>query len=223
MKPYNGIPGNDIYFYAKGHRPRGVIHVGMNDGREIPWYLYIGYKSVLGFEPIPEVFIQTCLDFKEEIQAGLVRLENYALGNPSNIEILKGISLNIPRLKETLVEATMGGSALPELQLPPEYEIGRTIKVPILPFDFWADANLKDMSLYDTLVIDVQGMELEVLKGFGSYLLAIQFLVVECSEVPIFKGEVPAQIIVDYLTRRGFRQETPIGKHDDIMFVRVTK
>ncbi len=73
---------------------------------------------------------------------------------------------------------------------------------------------------YNTLVIDVQGMELQVLRGFGEQLKEFSFLVVECSEVPMFEGEAPADAVIDYLLEMGFLQDSPVYSHDDVMFIR---
>lgn len=217
--PYNG-PGKDNFFLLQGRRPRGVIHVGINDGEEIPWYLIAGYWPILGFEPNPEVFEQTYEDFTPEINQNRVFLYNLALGNPSDDEIIEGKNLRIPRRKVDKVEATKGGSLLPEFSLSDEYEIGRLISVPILPFNLWATNNNINVDLYDLLIIDVQGMELDVLKGFGNFLNKMKYLVVECSELPVYQGEAFASDVVKYLRRKGFIQQTPILSHNDILFMR---
>ena len=76
---------------------------------------------------------------------------------------------------------------------------------------------LKD---YNCLVVDVQGMELQVLKGFGPHLDGMDCLNIECSEVPIYGGEAPASEVVAWLGERGFEAISPIEPHNDVLFVK---
>ncbi|KKL26568.1 hypothetical protein LCGC14_2394040, partial [marine sediment metagenome] len=73
---------------------------------------------------------------------------------------------------------------------------------------------------YNCLVVDVQGMELQVLKGFGPHLDGMDCLNIECSETPVYEGEAPAYDIVVWLAARGFYNITPIQAHNDILFVK---
>ena len=53
--------------------------------------------------------------------------------------------------------------------------------------------------------IDVQGLELDVLKGAEASLGGIDHLYVEVSFVPLYTGQAVAHEIVDWLAQRGFR------------------
>jgi hypothetical protein len=68
--------------------------------------------------------------------------------------------------------------------------------------------------------VDVQGLELPVLKGFGEKLKWFKMLNVECSAVPVYEGGVPASEVELYLNSQGFVRMTPIEVHDDVMYVR---
>jgi len=46
-----------------------------------------------------------------------------------------------------------------------------------------------DIGPCNTLVVDVQGMELQVLRGFGEKLAHFDFLNIECSRVPLYEGK----------------------------------
>jgi len=54
------------------------------------------------------------------------------------------------------------------------------------------------------LKIDVQGGELDVLKGCGDALSAIDWVYVEASHVTLYSGQPLAGDIVRFLTERGF-------------------
>ena len=54
------------------------------------------------------------------------------------------------------------------------------------------------------LKIDVQGYELEVLKGCEELLELFDYLYIECSFIELYKGQAFAQDIIKFLTAKGF-------------------
>jgi FkbM family methyltransferase len=192
------------HFTRKCGEIRGVIHVGANDGEEIEGYFGLGAEYVLAFEP---------LDFARE---SLLKRWGH---DPRVLVLPFGLAdRNCTRVLDVTPGDGKGSSFLKELQTHygSGYEIvdrqwGQLRRFDSLPFDG---------RLFNTLVVDVQGMELEVLKGFGFHIYCFAFLNIECSRVPLYEGEAPAQDIIDFLsTRRGFQQDSPIEDHNDIMFV----
>jgi FkbM family methyltransferase len=55
------------------------------------------------------------------------------------------------------------------------------------------------------LKIDVQGFELDVLRGAGDAIRRIQTVFVECSFVELYEGQALADEVVTYLSGHGFR------------------
>lgn len=53
--------------------------------------------------------------------------------------------------------------------------------------------------------IDVQGYELEVLRGAEGLLERFATILVECSFVERYAGQPPAEEVIRYLAERGFR------------------
>jgi FkbM family methyltransferase len=199
------------YFAEHGFKIKGIVHIGANTGQEIPWYLWKLYMPLLVFEPIPESFSEL-----HRVYGKHAICAPFALGSKNET-----ITLRIPE----------DGDAEKASKYTPIETVGhdwtkvpmtKEINVQCLRFDTWADNHnhVIDISAYDTVVIDVQGMELEALKGFGKYLQGFHFLVVECSASPVYDGEASAQEVINYLTSRGFIQLTPIEEHDDIIFKR---
>jgi len=95
------------------------------------------------------------------------------------------------------------------------------LDVKTMRFNTWVeqakDFNIED---YDTLVLDTQGNEMEILKGMGKYLKYFKFLSIELSETPVYHGETPARDAITWLDERGFIQDSPIQSHNDVFFVR---
>ena len=199
------------HFLKRGILIRGVIHVGANDGYEIDWYLKLGIRHILAIEPEREAFAQLWKKFQGVLD---VQLYNGALGNNERYDILQVPPGN-----------TGGSTFLNELPHGPAvtrvtYKYYSWQQVYVVKFDWIASLLPINVDDYNCLVVDVQGMELQVLKGFGPHLEKMDCLNIECSEVPLYDGEAPASEVVAWLGERGFDAITPIEPHNDILFVR---
>lgn len=179
----------------------GVVHVGAHRGEEIPQYIAEERSPIVCFEP-------------QALEGVSIRL---ALGEASGELVLR-----IPRHLHGEGMDTMSASGLPLIPenamangwTPTECE---SITVPIERFDAWAEREgfQRNCSL---LVIDVQGMELQVLRGFGDYLNDFTDLKIECSEPALYDGGASASEVVDFLAERGFSAQTEVLRHGDIYF-----
>ena len=194
------------HFLKRGILIRGVIHVGANDGYEIDWYLKLGIKHVFAVEPGREAFDELTQKFQGVPGVHLAKMA-LGCGDRSTTGILK-----VP------VGSTGGATLLTELSPSPSVaeEVVVTTFEKLVPL-FSDIIELKD---YNCLVVDVQGMELQVLKGFGPHLEGMDCLNIECSETPIYEGEAPASEVVAWLGERGFEAITPIQPHNDVLFVK---
>ncbi len=65
--------------------------------------------------------------------------------------------------------------------------------------------SLEDLKQPVLLKIDVQGYELEVLKGCDSLLFAFQYIYLECSFVELYHGQALAGDVILYLLRRNLQ------------------
>jgi FkbM family methyltransferase len=101
-------------------------------------------------------------------------------------------------------------------QINPHYVFSTTTPAKLVRFD---DLGI-NLDGFDTLVADTQGMEMEVLKGFGDELQKFKFLNIECSNPPLYENSASADEIIAFLAERGFVQDSEMVVHDDIMFVR---
>jgi FkbM family methyltransferase len=64
--------------------------------------------------------------------------------------------------------------------------------------------SLNDIELPALLKIDVQGLELEVLKGCGSLLDVFNYVYVECSFVELYSNQALAHEVISFLSEKGF-------------------
>ncbi len=203
------------HFLKRGIPIRGVIHVGANDGYEIDWYLKLGIKHILAVEPEWESYNK----LKQKFQGvSGVYTSNVALGDGDRATV--GI-LKVPQ------GSTGGSTLLTELPYGPgvtgvtyNYSDRQEVVVTTLEKLVCLFGDVISLEDYNCLVVDVQGMELQVLKGFGPHLEKMDCLNIECSETPIYEGEAPASEVVAWLGERGFDAINPIQPHNDILFVK---
>ena len=191
------------HFTRKGGTVRGVVHVGANDGEEVAGYLGLGAQEIMLFEPLPLACDKMFTDWKTDASHPSIHIFPFALGAEYEGDRQFNITAGDGK----------GSSFLREINSP--YELaGRTYRT-VRRFD---SLDI-DLAPYNVLVVDVQGMELEVLEGFGTQLESFDFMNIECSRVPLYEGEAPARAVIDFLSEQGFQQDSPIEDHNDIMFV----
>jgi FkbM family methyltransferase len=200
-----------MYFTDQGLPVRGVVHVGANDGAEVEWYLDHVCTPVLCFEPHPDAFERGLKRWWKE-PVTYIRL---ALG-----ETAGQLTMHLPENGDD--EKTSRYHPIPTLGHDwTAVPLGQSLKVPVARFDEWAKENEVDLEPFNALVVDVQGMELEVLRGFGECLNGFAYLCVELSHRPVYEGEASADEVVTYLAKRGFWRETEIEEHDDVLFAKA--
>jgi len=104
---------------------------------------------------------------------------------------------------------------------PDQAALTGTEKVELVRFDSWAKKNpVYKPGLFDTLQLDTQGNEMEILEGMGDYLQDFKYLCIELSSVPVYVGETPGAEVAKWLDERGFLLDSPITAHNDTFFVR---
>jgi len=187
------------WFIKSGYTLHGVVHVGSNDGYEVPFYRELGLDPVICFEPLADARKRFKERNPKESEPHPYALSDY--NGEARINVALGDGQD-----SSLLDKVKPGGGIP------------TEVVEVKRFDNWVWENW-DSEAVDTLVIDAQGAELQVLKGMGLWLLHFKYLCIECSRVPIYKTGATAQEVIDFLT--SYTAVTPISEHDDVLFVRT--
>jgi FkbM family methyltransferase len=187
----------------------GVLHLGAHVGQERDFYSKLKLK-IMWVEANPkmyEILLQNLSDYSDQV--ALLAL----LG-----------STNKTGVKFYLSSNEYASSSI--------YKFGKEIGFSNLKMDDSIDLEMKRLdslfsaetiSTYPHWVLDVQGSELEVLKGAGKLLDCCYSLQVEVTSRDLYEGGANAQQVVDFLRANGFiaLQEIEIGSHEDIFFIRV--
>lgn len=198
---------DDICKLAK----KGVIHVGANTGQEAKDYA--NRYPVLWVEPLPEVFAtltenvaqypnQRCLN-------RLITLEND--------KEVKFFTAN-HHCRSSIYAFTNH-----------HYSDTRFIEKPSVlltgvRMDKLIDDGEVDITMYDTLVTDVQGADYDVVVSFGEHIRAFQYIRCEVMFKPIYKGIQLAPALTKYLATKGFKLKArfPYGpKYGDYIYEKI--
>lgn len=171
---------------------RHVIDVGANRGQFLTW-ASVRFPSARFdcFEPIPSS-VRKLRQVSPEGRT--VEIHGFALGEHRGSERL-------------FVTASDDSSSLlePTLLQTSEFPGSRVveeIQVEIVRLDQMLDA--ESINRPALLKIDVQGAELQVLRGAEGCLSAIDYVLVECSFVELYRGQSLAEEIVEQLELHDF-------------------
>ena len=176
-----------------GHKFDAVVDIGANRGQFA--LLMAGMfpdARILAFEPLVEPFRKLL-----EITAHLpgVRAFNAAIGDTRG-----SMPMNVAKRDDS--SSLLPITAMQE-RIFPDTGRARVDHVHVAPLgDFMNEFDLGRPSL---LKIDVQGFELEVLKGSADCLERFDVVYVEASFIQLYEGQPFASDIIDYLHHRDFR------------------
>lgn len=179
----------------------------MHDGDEIVDYQNLGIKNIICFEPMPTAILMFRSRYPQQ------DIQEYALSDKDEIRFF------------LITNDGRQGQTSSFYDVFPEYTnmtggIKEKILVTAKRFDSWARDNNVNLELYDTIVIDTQGSELEVIRGFGSLIKKFAFWIVECSEKAIYVGGADALDVIAYMNKNAIKNCSPILAHDDIYFIK---
>jgi FkbM family methyltransferase len=168
----------------------GVIHVGAHLGQEVEDYNNYNLKKILLFEPQQNIFNQLLLNTE-----GLdnVKCFNFGLGSVNEKKTIYKSIENDGKSSSVLQ---------PELHLSvqPNIKFDESEEIEIKRFD------TLNIDALDLLTIDVQGLELEVIKGFGSKLSSVKYIFSEINTKYLYKNNALVSDIDSYLCEFGFER-----------------
>ncbi len=180
----------------KSVAPRGVIHVGAYEGKDLKIYENLGASKVLFIEANPEAFKRLEENLAEasiEVKAvscaisdrnGETEFHVYSLPKSSSIfplKLYRNIYPNIKETKKLTVPAKTLDSLLQELKISPEE--------------------------YNLLSLDVRGAELLALQGATNLLKYIEAINTKVCYEELYEGGALIEEIDQFLRKKGFGRQ----------------
>jgi len=167
---------------------RGTIHVGAHFGQELEIYEKLNVRDNIFFEPVSTTY--NILNANIGNKAIVV---NKAVGNEN-----RKITMNI----ETANAGQSSSILTPKLHLVqrPDIVFHGIEEVDMIRLDDF----LTDAGRYNFLNIDVQGYELEVLKGASNILNGIDYIMTEINRDEVYENCAMIDDIIEFLKPYGF-------------------
>lgn len=170
----------------------GIIQVGAHLGNEYDSLSKLS-TNILMFEPQTNIYNQLVekLGSKEG-----VKIENLALGSEKKTAIM---------FKEQANGGQSSSLLLPALHL---------VQYPVIEFNDSEEVNVITLdeyfesipSNYNLMTLDVQGYELEVLKGAKKTLANVQYILCEVNRAELYKDCPMVEHIDEFLKQFGFER-----------------
>ncbi len=186
----------------------GVIHIGAHYGEEYKTYKDLSIYPIVFIEALPHIYNTLITSVGPECIC-----INTALGN---------IEGTIKMHVETANGGASSSVLKPKLHLHqhPQIQFHTEVEVSITKLD------LLNIPSCNFLVIDVQGYELEVLKGASNYLKNVDYIIVEVNRDEVYENCVHINELDSYLNNYGFiRVETEWSGYlsGDAFYIKTNK
>ena len=172
---------------------RGMIHIGAHYAQEYTDYINYGIKNIMFIEPLKDNYEKMMARLAEEPRLDNTVALNMALGNTTG-EIEMFVETANQGMSSSILEAGTHIIDYPSITFDTK-ELVKIDKLDNIEFD---------RTKYNALNIDVQGYELEVLKGASETLEHIMFIVSEINVGEVYKGCSKLSEIDEYLKPFGF-------------------
>ena len=169
---------------------KGVVHIGAHYGEEIQEYVNNGIQNITVFEPLSknfEVLAERLQDVNADIQGYQVALGSQKGTATMYLSSNEAQSSSILKPKE-------------HLEHHPDVSFDGTEEVEVSLLD---DYDLRESNFIN---MDVQGYELEVLKGGKETLKNIDYVYCEVNRGEMYEGNAMIDDIDEYLSDYGFER-----------------
>ena len=191
---------------------RGVFHIGANDGAERDWYQQQRFSPVLWFEPNRDVFLK--------LQNNISNRKNDRCYNIGIHDTLKSAVLHIASNKGQSSSILNFGT---HKKYRPDIKYIQDQRITLMRMDTFIKEQGIDMRKFNFLNIDVQGVELSVIKSFGKLISKLDYIYTEVNEEQLYENCCLVGEIDAYLQPFGFeRKETVMTPHKwgDALYVK---
>jgi len=162
----------------------GIIHIGGHYGEEIDEYVRNGVQEIVIFEPLSDSFDILCKNI-QELNANIIA-HQVALG-PEETTATMYVSDN-EKQSSSLLKPKVHITHHPHVKFPETEEV----EVKVLD-DF-------DYTKYNFINMDVQGYELEVLKGAKETLKHIDYVYCEVNRDEVYEGNAYVEELDEFLS-----------------------
>ena len=172
---------------------RGVLHVGANTGQELDWYVNKKVSRVIWFEPHNKSFAI--------LEANIAEYKHHEAYKIGIHDTLKSASLHIASNQAQSSSILDFGT---HRKYYPRIRYIEDQPITLMRMDDFLEENSIDIKEFNFLNVDVQGVELNVMKSFGDSLGKLDYIYTEINKEELYVGANLLPEIDTYLDSRGF-------------------
>ena len=194
---------NDLFLLSS--RVNGIIHIGAHTLEELTDYLKGNVRRIIWIEANPEKynFIEERLKKFENMTLG-----KFAAGRKNEVQML---NLSNNGQSSSLLEFGTHKMRYPDI------DYISKIQVETKPLDNWLDENFKNKDQYNFINLDIQGYELEALKGMPNQLKIADYVYIEVNFEEVYRGcsqlkDIDKFLFKFGLLRVGLRKTIKVGE-----------
>jgi len=165
--PFTRMPVGDI---------RGVIHIGAHEAEELPGYSSAGISKVLWVEANPlkwQLLVDKISPFSDMV------LGRFAAAAVSNQEAILNVASN--GQSSSILEFSSHQNSYPNISFADK------VVVNLQSVDDWIDQLGAIRKVYNFVNIDIQGYELEALRGMRKQLKYVDYVYTEINTSDVYK------------------------------------
>ena len=173
---------------------KGIIHVGAHELEEMDDYLKRGIDKIIWIEANPDKY--------KIIENKIINYENMHLGKFAASSKAGYVKLNIANngQSSSILEFGTHKKSYPEIEYTSQIDVEeRTI-------DGWIEENIKNNKIFNFLNIDIQGYELEALKGMKKQLEYVDYLYLEVNFRQVYKNCSELNEVDEFLKKYNFQR-----------------
>lgn len=193
-------------------RVRGVIHVGAHKAEEYETYKAIGAESIIYIECNSDLVVELEKRFKEHSDVRVVQATIFDKETEAVLKIHN----------DTHTTSLLDMAKMAENH--PELVVERTEEVSTVSLNYLVKILGVNLTKYNLLTIDVQGVELQALKGAEEIIDAFDYVYTEVETWELYKDSINYEEIKKWLGDHGFEMVTEHIRHwgwGDVLFKRI--
>lgn len=185
---------------------KGVLHVGAHKCEELPIYTK-QTDNILWIEAIPEL-----VEYNKTKHSD-IRILNEVIGETDNVKI------EFKQTNNTLSSSVL--SLKEHKQIHPSVEVSKTFEVYTKTLKTILN-NENSKGTFNLLVLDIQGSELNALKGLDNFINDFEYIYTEVNEVEVYDGCSKLNDIDEYLGDFNFQRRylNILNGYGDALYIR---
>lgn len=176
---------------------KGVIHIGAHYGSEFASYKKMNIENMLFFEPLSDNYKKLSTNIA---QTNKIKLVNKALGN-SNRKISMYVESNNCGQSSSILKPKLHVQQYSHIIFDKQEEVDMIVLDEFMQKEYQDSKNM-----FNFINIDVQGYELEVLKGSEKTLEHIDYIISEVNRAELYENNVIIYELDKFLQKYQFER-----------------